>query len=811
MKEYLNLVEVGNDKLIVTAFTIVVVLMFIGFLIVFLVLDYKNMKALEFRKKLYNKISRHEKYEVTTVYSDKSKNYSGTEILPVPTKEPTQQYNYEFIGWDKNNFNESGDIVAKPIYYKRLNKFVVNFYLDDKTTLLKTVEVKYGKSADASGLTPTKAETDEFCFEFDGWDKDISCVTEDESVYAVFKATPKKCHYKFVDSDGRVLFEEIAVFGTPIVYNEKPISKDENKVFSHFENYAVGQKLEKNETFTAIYKPVESGDELEKGNLTENNSENLSQDKVNKEIEMTFEDNQILSENEDVLSNENITESSDKNSDDLQEKTANLEENSSNSAEKQENSTKNAENTKNSYEINNDSFGSKIEKEEDSYFRKNYNSNFTFFDTGFDENEDDEVFEEIGASSPSYIQKSNNTELKNNEIKVENVSSNKSLNENHLETNVSKSDNDRGHLFNVNFASKPAGAVSGGEMSSNSNKFGGLSGVSANLNVDGHSKQSQNKADNRNSKPNFRFGQFGGLANVTINNENVKKGNNVSSNQNVTSNRNTIRKVKDGVTIEINLGKQLEQTEQNAQEKKSMAGFEKLRNSNLNSQKVVYSNINRLVNDSQKQEENSAKNNNQVHSSKNFNNGTRLNNFSNLYIENEVQKTQNASKLVQNQAQKPQKPHGTFTIFTGDELNDEKKKTEEKPVSFGANATMRKNYFTDKKITSAGFKNDKFENKTNKKDNVSNYFESLNRTESKQSLATDSNNAKFSETEASVKEESDEGSKLPKISVVGTKLKTEQARQNTLKNQNAQSTIENSKEDEDLLFGTILINHKKKK
>ena len=43
---------------------------------------------------------------VKTVYSDKTLNYSGTEFLPIPTKAPTNQYVYEFMGWDKNGIDE---------------------------------------------------------------------------------------------------------------------------------------------------------------------------------------------------------------------------------------------------------------------------------------------------------------------------------------------------------------------------------------------------------------------------------------------------------------------------------------------------------------------------------------------------------------------------------------------------------------------------------------------------------------------------------------------------------------------------------
>ena len=58
---------------------------------------------------------------VKTVYSDKTLNYSGTEFLPIPTKAPTNQYSYEFVGWDKNGIDENGNIVYEWVQKKDEN------------------------------------------------------------------------------------------------------------------------------------------------------------------------------------------------------------------------------------------------------------------------------------------------------------------------------------------------------------------------------------------------------------------------------------------------------------------------------------------------------------------------------------------------------------------------------------------------------------------------------------------------------------------------------------------------------------------
>ena len=237
--------------------TIIIILSLVVFFVVFAVfmfMDYRNTKSMDLRKMLYRNIQRTPKFEVTTVYTDKSKNFSGTEILPEPTKPATKQYTYIFAGWDKNYLNESGDTVAKAVFVKKLNTCIVNFYADDKTTLLKSMEVKYGESADISGLIPTKMDTMEFVYKFSGWSKDVSKVESDENVYAQFDAYPKKFTYTFLDYDQKtILSQKTELFGTKIICPEVSNFNADGLKFSHFANFTDGMTLEKNEAFVAVY------------------------------------------------------------------------------------------------------------------------------------------------------------------------------------------------------------------------------------------------------------------------------------------------------------------------------------------------------------------------------------------------------------------------------------------------------------------------------------------------------------------------------------------------------------------------------
>jgi len=295
------LLEFIGERTIVAIITFVLIAVFVILLAVFLLLDYRNTKANEVRRMLYKNSQKILKHEVITVYSDKSKNFSGTEILPIPKKAPTEECSYEFVGWNKNHFNESGDTVAKAVFVKKLNHYDINFYSDDKTTLLRTINTAYGSSVDVTDLIPTKEESNEFLFEFAGWDKDLTEIKSNMNVYAIFKAYPKKYTYTFFDSDKKtVILQETAIYGTPIKLPNKPISADSSLVFSHWENYVYEMPLKKNETFVAVYKQKKNVEteviKVENINnedsLNEGNNDIINSDEVSDVVE-EIENNEI--------------------------------------------------------------------------------------------------------------------------------------------------------------------------------------------------------------------------------------------------------------------------------------------------------------------------------------------------------------------------------------------------------------------------------------------------------------------------------------------------------------------------------------
>ena len=194
---------------------------------------------------------------VKTVYSDKSLNYSGTEFLPIPTKAPTQQYTYEFVGWDKNAIDEHGNNVVRAIYLQKVTKCHINIYDADKATLLRSCEVEYGAGVNLSDLKPTKEDSKEFTYEFVGWDRDTNAFFRNDNVYAVYKAIPKKYTYTFFDEDGKTLVSQgNALYGTPITAPSAPRKESTDTSVYEFvgwKNYEPGMLLTKDCSFVAVF------------------------------------------------------------------------------------------------------------------------------------------------------------------------------------------------------------------------------------------------------------------------------------------------------------------------------------------------------------------------------------------------------------------------------------------------------------------------------------------------------------------------------------------------------------------------------
>lgn len=111
--------------------------------------------------------------------------YDGEE----PVREDDEDYHYVFSGWSPELTKVKKDTTFVAVF-TALHKYRVSFY-NNETLLYETIVVE-GNAATYVGETPTKEEDDEFTYEFDKWDQDLTTISSNVTTYATFKAIAKE-------------------------------------------------------------------------------------------------------------------------------------------------------------------------------------------------------------------------------------------------------------------------------------------------------------------------------------------------------------------------------------------------------------------------------------------------------------------------------------------------------------------------------------------------------------------------------------------------------------------------------------------
>ena len=141
---------------------------------------------------------------------------------------------YNFLNWN-TKADGTGDSYADgatvnltentTLYAQwELQKFTVTWVNEDGTELEKDENVEYGTMPAYNGETPTKADTAQYTYTFDGWTPEITAVTEDVTYTAKFKATVNTYTVTWVNEDGTELEkdENVPYGETPAYNGEQP-------------------------------------------------------------------------------------------------------------------------------------------------------------------------------------------------------------------------------------------------------------------------------------------------------------------------------------------------------------------------------------------------------------------------------------------------------------------------------------------------------------------------------------------------------------------------------------------------------------
>lgn len=168
--------------------------------------------------------------------------YEGGHItVPAnPTRISTAQYDFSFKGWSLDGSNVvdvpanvgNEDVTYYAVYDSILRYYTINF-LDYDGKVLQSSLVAYGATPFCE--SPTREETAQYFYDFDGWSPKIEAVTGEATYMATYLQTLRTYTVKWVNEDGSSLLEEDVnvPYGTMPSYDGATPTKPGNAQYTY--------------------------------------------------------------------------------------------------------------------------------------------------------------------------------------------------------------------------------------------------------------------------------------------------------------------------------------------------------------------------------------------------------------------------------------------------------------------------------------------------------------------------------------------------------------------------------------------------
>jgi len=185
------------------------------------------------------------------VYSSGSLEYGSEIPYPKnPTKETKDGIKYKFLRWDNDCEVLTKEEKFNAIFEDEKLKYTCTF-LDGNGEVIKEDVLEHGTTI-IYPETAAKDSTQQYSFEFVGWDIDDEVITSDIFVSPIFKEVLNKYTYKFIDDAGNVIKEELVDYGTVPTEPNAPVKEGYEFVGWDKEISAVEGNVE----YTAIFSEI---------------------------------------------------------------------------------------------------------------------------------------------------------------------------------------------------------------------------------------------------------------------------------------------------------------------------------------------------------------------------------------------------------------------------------------------------------------------------------------------------------------------------------------------------------------------------
>ena len=149
-----------------------------------------------------------------------------------PTKQPTDQYTYTFVGWDNRITAVTANATYTAQYEAAVNSYTVTFVNYDGEQLY-SANYQYGETPTFTAATPTKESTAQYEYTFNGWTPAIGIVTQNATYTAQFDASVRKYTIKFEGDENQLLASYEYLYGETPTYNGTTPTKTATAQYSY--------------------------------------------------------------------------------------------------------------------------------------------------------------------------------------------------------------------------------------------------------------------------------------------------------------------------------------------------------------------------------------------------------------------------------------------------------------------------------------------------------------------------------------------------------------------------------------------------
>ena len=169
-----------------------------------------------------------------TVLDTQSVDYGSGAIEPTqPTRAGDAEHSYTFDHWDVAFNYITGDLTVTAVYTESINVYTVAFY-DYDGTLIISENVSYGSDAPAPAA-PYRESDATNAFTFIGWDADLTNITSDLDVHALYMPVPLGQTYEvnFYDGDGKLIDTQVVNHGEDATAPTTVPTKEEDAQYTY--------------------------------------------------------------------------------------------------------------------------------------------------------------------------------------------------------------------------------------------------------------------------------------------------------------------------------------------------------------------------------------------------------------------------------------------------------------------------------------------------------------------------------------------------------------------------------------------------